>query len=725
VDARTDLFSFGAVLYEMATGQQAFSGATSAELRNAILRQNAAPARQLNPAVPAGLEAVIAKALEKDPELRYQSAAEIRTDLKRLKRDVDRVVAPGLSPAPADLKVGATETGAGPVPAQGRPQGSPPRGLWPAAAAVAGIILLGALGWWAWHILRPQPSVAPQASLLTLDESTLTQVTSSTGLDIYPALSPDGSSIAYSSDQNGSFEIYVKSLVLGGREFQLTSDGQENFEAAWSPDGKLIAYYSRKRGGIWLVPALGGAAHRLTEFGSHPAWSPDGSQIAFQSDPVGDLGQGAFDAMPPSTIWIVPALGGTPTQVTRPGAPPGGHGAPAWSPDGKRIAFVAISMGFAGTWSVLANGSEPQRLLGTGYQSYIYDPVFSPNGRAIYFSGWANNGWGLFRVAISPTGRALGEPERIKNTGQALYKHLNFSADGKSLAYSAVSIASNIWSVRYSLSRNEAEGPPEPLTRDTKFRKLCPVFSPDGKTIIYAVWEVGSEPELWIVGADGKSARPLTATLSAYSTPGWFPGGQRLAFCLHEGGSNFLASLDIESGRKERLREIGEDWEVLRLSPDGKQIAFDSGQGETINVWTAPVEGGPAKQLTFDKELMGFPSWSPDGKFLAFEMKRGEDSHIGIIPRGGGTPVQLTSDHGQSFGLCGWSPDGDKILFAGERTGIWNIWWVSRRDKTEKQITKYTKTNSYVRYPTWSPQGDQIAYEYAETTGNIYVTRLK
>jgi Tol biopolymer transport system component len=122
---------------------------------------------------------------------------------------------------------------------------------------------------------------------------------------------------------------------------------------------------------------------------------------------------------------------------------------------------------------------------------------------------------------------------------------------------------------------------------------------------------------------------------------------------------------------------------------------------------------------------MGFPYWSPDGKFIAFQMKRGDDTHVGIIPSDGGTPVQLTSDRGQSFGDSDWSPDGDKILFPGQRNGVWNLWWVSRRDKTEKQITNYTRTNSYVRCPAWSPRGDQIAYEYTETTGNIYVMRMK
>ncbi len=224
--------------------------------------------------------------------------------------------------------------------------------------------------------------------------------------------------------------------------------------------------------------------------------------------------------------------------------------------------------------------------------------------------------------------------------------------------------------------------------------------------------------------SDGKNTYPLNITTLDSFTPGWFPGGERLAFLSYQDGHDFLTSLAIASGRKENIREA--DWagDSPRLSPDGKTIAFNSAQGRTMNVWTAAVNGGPPRQVTFDKEMMGFPCWSPDGKFLALEIRRGDDENVGIVPSGGGTPLQLTSDHGQNW-PHDWSPDGDKIVFAGLRNGVWNIYWVSRRDKTEKQITQYTKTNIYVRYPTWSPRGGQIAYEYTETTGNIWMVRVK
>ncbi len=129
------------------------------------------------------------------------------------------------------------------------------------------------------------------------------QITTSPALDIYPALSPDGNTLAYSSDRGGGFEIYVKQLAPGGDEVQLTRGGHHNLQPAWSPDGTHIAYYSKARGGIWVVPAFGGAARQLIDFGSLPAWSPEGEEIAFQSYPLTDIGLESPPAMPTSTIW--------------------------------------------------------------------------------------------------------------------------------------------------------------------------------------------------------------------------------------------------------------------------------------------------------------------------------------------------------------------------------------------------------------------------------------
>ncbi len=263
------------------------------------------------------------------------------------------------------------------------------------------------------------------------------QLTTWSGLDIFPALSPDGNSVAYSSDHIGSFEIYVHPLTPGAREIQITSDGQQNSEPAWSPDGKLIAYYSKNRGGIWIVPASGGAAKQLTEFGSRPAWSPDGLLIAFQSYGLTDLGATSVGALSPSTLWIVQAHGGDPTPITQVGNPPGGHGAPSWSPDGRRIVFIVYDGNASAMWTVSLKENELKRV--TGNRCWVYDPIYSPDGEHIYYGGVSDSGsFVLYRLRVSRSGGgAVGEPVEVANTGLVRIKNLTISADGKKIAYSA------------------------------------------------------------------------------------------------------------------------------------------------------------------------------------------------------------------------------------------------------------------------------------------------
>jgi Tol biopolymer transport system component/DNA-binding winged helix-turn-helix (wHTH) protein len=549
------------------------------------------------------------------------------------------------------------------------------------------------------------------------------QITATPGLDLFPAFSPDGGVIAYSSLRNGKFEIFARQLAPGGKEIQITSDGAQNLQPAWSPDGKLIAYHSRNRRGVWTIPAFGGVAQQLTEFGAAPAWAPDGEWIAFQSDAQADLGQAAFGAMPQSTIWIVPARGGVPRQITKAGAPPGGHGAVVWSPDGRRIVFVTYDIGLSEVWSVSPKGDDLKRLLGANNQ--FFDPVFSPDGRYLFFTtAWGN--FCLWRQRISHiTGLPEGEMTQIANTGAALARYLTVAPDGKRVAYSSLMLNDNIGSVTLDTKSYEAAGESRLLTQDTNYRKSNQYFSPDGKTIVYNVWRMGTDGEVWLVDADGGNPRQLTVEPAAVL--GWLPAGDQVALSRRDAHGPQFFKVDVNSGVQTLFSPQNLDARMGRLAPDGRQLAFNSRAGGATNVWKLALTDGTTKQLTFDQEMMGFPCWSPDGQYLALEMKRGDDTHIAIIPSAGprdGSYTQLTFERGQSW-PGSWAPGGDKIAFAGLRDGVWNIWWVSRDGKAQKRVTSYTKPNIYVRYPAWSPRGNQIVYEYAETTGNIWMMELK
>jgi Tol biopolymer transport system component/DNA-binding winged helix-turn-helix (wHTH) protein len=582
-------------------------------------------------------------------------------------------------------------------------------------ALVGALMLLVLGGVFLWKFLK-RPVSEPKIV------RRIAQITTWSGLDVNPSLSPDGSSLAYSSNHGRNFEIYVKPLASGGHEIQITSDGEQNSDPAWSPDGQYIAYHSRNSGGIWIVPSLGGSARRLTEFGSKPAWSRDGSMIAFQSEASSDLNGSAYGALPPSTIWTISSRGGQATQITQVGVPAGGHSSPTWSPDGKRIVFLAYDTSLAEIWSVSAQGGDLKRLT---TKQLFFDPVYAPDGESVYCVGISRNLYGLWTIPIAPaTGERLGDAVEVQGAGTQPIRNLSISADGKKIAYSVRSLTSDIWSIALSPATGESTSEPLPLMQDRSQRKTNPAISPDGQKVAFYVWRSGMPGSVWLMDADGKNPSPLSAVASGTGTPGWLSSNEVTYLTYQQDDVATLSSTNLKTGIQRPLFQLKADMDFTRLSPDGKQFAYNSRASGTINIWKVALENGQPRQLTFDKELIGWPVWSPDGRFLAFEMKRGDDTHIAIMPSDGGEITQLTFDHGQSWPHS-WSPDGTRIAFAGFRGGVWNIWWVSVKDKTQKQLTNFDKLNLYVRYPAWSPLGNQIVFEYAEMTGNIWMMELK
>ena len=575
-------------------------------------------------------------------------------------------------------------------------------GAWPLVTAAA-LVLVAVIAIALW---RSQTKPTPTPTI----DAKATQIPTWTGLEI-PKLSPDGNSIAYSSDHDGAPEIYVKPLTPGAREIQVTSDGQGNSDPAWSPDGTLIAFRSQKRGGIWIIPATGGTARKLSDFGASPAWSRDGSFISFQSEST---------PMPPTTIWTISSQGGEPAPITQVGNPVGGHSLPTWSPDGKRIAFVAYDGGSGGQlWSVGANGGE-LKLLAREFSN----PVYSPDGEYIY-GGSGNQVGGIFalyRLRISPdTGEALGQSEVVRDTGLARIEgQVTISSDGKKIAYCAQTLNASLMSLQISPDSGEETRSPLPLDPSTSFRKSKATFSRDGQKIAFVEFRGGEQPKVWVMDADGRNVTQLTTGRDADFVIDWLPDNDTVVFQRN----NTIWSVSVNTGREKLLLDPKQAISWNRVSPDGKQIAFNSTKGQTINIWTVPVEGGTPRQLTFDTEETGWPCWSPDGKLIALAMKRGENTYTALMPSAGGEITQLTFEPGLSW-ATDFSPDGEKIVFAGRRDGIWNVYWISRSTKQQKQLTHYTSRNHYVRYPSWSPLGNQIVYEYAVTTGNIWLLELK
>ena len=582
---------------------------------------------------------------------------------------------------------------------------------------VASIALLGAIALIAAGIFLFRGRSAPE-HLQVLGE---TQLTACDGLCMFPTLAPDGASMAYSADHGKGFEIFVRQLGSAGKEVQITADGGQNMQAAWSPDGKSIAYTSRTRLGIWLVPAFGGPTRKLTDFGSHPSWSRDGEWIAFQSGPLKDLDAAAPGVFPPSTIWIMHSDGTAARQVTQPGHPEGGHGAPSWSPDGHHIVFVAAQYGVMNLWSIASDGTG---LLKVGLQrsSYFFDPIYSPDGKSILYGNVDAGNYRLWKLAISPaTSQPLGEPQEIMNSGELFLKNLSISNDGKKLVYAALSNTSNLHSI--SLSPGGPATEPRALVSAVGCRVTFPVFSPDGSRIAFAgcIGRSGVNTQISVMNSDGSDVQQLTVEPGAGNEPNWYPDGRHILFFARRG----LYSVDTQTRAQEHVADFTGPPGKFALSPDGTQVALNPAVGGVVNIWLMNLATQARKQITFDKEMLGFPSWSRDGKFLAAELQRGADSNVVILPSSGGAFTQLTFDHGSNW-PTGWSADDDKVIFTKQQDdGIWNVWSVSRSTKIEKQLTHYNKLNAYVRYAVMSPRGNQLVYEYNETHGNIWMLQFK
>jgi Tol biopolymer transport system component/DNA-binding winged helix-turn-helix (wHTH) protein len=573
------------------------------------------------------------------------------------------------------------------------------------------ILALTAAGIWFFYSQYQSPVVGVRK---------VEQITTWSGLDFYPSISPDGNTIAFSSDRTGSFEIYVKQIIAGAKEVQITSDGAGNFHPAFSPDGNLLAYYSRKRGGIWIVPVTGGAPKQLTEFGGSPAWSPDGKTIAFANgnhllDPTGR------NANSPETLWLVAVESGEePRRLTQPNSPAGGHSSPNWSPDGRRIVFDTNDPSFSEVWSVSANGDDLKKL--SGDLAFATDAVYAPEGKSVFFV--ANIGSSLYQVNLSPVGDAIGEPVKIYDVSNSRIRSLSVAAKANRIAYSAMTLSSNLWSISVNPGGDTVQGESIDLTQSANTRNTQPAFSPDGKQIAYAAYDAANHLQIWTMNADGRNKTQITSGEQCFS-PSWFPDGKRIAFRSERGNQINVSSVTIEGAKVKNLFELDHSTNVVRLSPDGRQFAFSSTRnGGVANIWLSSTDGSEQKQLTFDKIRAGFPTWSPDGKWIIFEKEDGSADQMAVVPIGDGEPVQLTLSNDKSWSWSS-SPDGDKILFAGERDDIWNVYWLSLATKQQKQLTNFTKPNSYVRYPAWSPLRNQIVYEYAETTGNIWIADFK
>lgn len=528
----------------------------------------------------------------------------------------------------------------------------------------------------------------------------------------HPSVSPDSRTVAFSSEQSGSAEVYTVGFAPGDRELAITSDGAQNIQPDWSPDGQWIAYHSRTKRGIWIVPAGGGASRQIVDFGSQPAWTADGQRLIFTSDAGGMAAQ--------SLLWSVHRDGSDRHPLTRLGAPRGGHSRPAVSRDGRFVAFT-VSQGFGGmdVYVLPLTGGDPVKV---GQGIAPAGPAFSADGGRLYWIGAGPDGNDALMMApIDDSGAPLRSPSTVMSVPGYIIGGLTVANDGTSIL-SLYSATANLFAV--DVGADGQRVPPVQLTFD-EVRNSQPRFSSTGR-LAFHQFSANNRRTVWSMNDDGSDKQLLTVGFTAsVGFPQWAPDGTRLLVLTSEPGRRpSFAWLDAATRRLTSIELSPVGMMNAHLSPDAHEIAFHKIDASgVIDVWRQPIDGAPAHKLTTDPEAVGYPAWSHDGRRLAVEVKRGDTTQIGVITRDGGPIDTLLADKGQNWPHS-WAADDSAIAFAGERDGVWNVYTVSVATRKVRQLTHFTSTQGYVRYPAWSPVRPRIVFERAEHRGSLWTTKL-
>jgi Tol biopolymer transport system component len=682
VDHRSDIFSFGAVLYEMATGRRAFDAPSRAETMAAIVKEDPPPLSQAGRPVPPGLERIVGHCLEKNREARFQSALDLSFDLATL-------ADPSSSPTAAQ-PFGA---------ARGRTL------VWLTLAGVllglAGAFVAGR------RTARNPPAAEP-------DHAAFSQLTDLPGAETSPRLSPDGKTLLFVSRAAGNADIYMQ-RVGGHNPINITKDcAKDDTSPAFSPDGERIAFRSEcEGGGIFVMGATGESKNRLTDFGHDPSWSPDASKIVVATEQTRD----PFNRNTSSTLWVVDVATGARRHLTEIDATQ-----PAWSPHGQRIAFWGVrdQGGQRDLWTIAADGGgKPVDV--TKDRAVDWNPVWSSDGRHLYFSSGRGGAMNLWRLPIDEaTGRTLGDPEPL--TAPALWSgDISVSRDGRHLAYATREPRSSLHRVGFDPARGALVGTPSLVlggSRSISFQHL----SPDGQWIAFTTG--GLRENLCVIRVDGTGYRQITDDPSRNRGPAWSPDGERIAFYSDRSGHYDLWTIRPDGSGLERLTATtGPGLLIPRWSPDGSQLI--AGGTDTTRLFDIrrPLADREVRALPPIADGMTFQgrSWSPDGTRLAGYGLRNDGSFGGIFVY---TLQSNAYDRVAEVGVGPvWLGNGAQILYATPE-GALVLLDVSSR-ATKELLPQGTVATAFPATCSVSKDDRWITYQHDTAEGDVWLMTLE
>ena len=682
VDARSDVFSLGVILYEMATGRRPFQGDSHASTIAAILRDTPASVTEINHSVPRELARVIRLCLAKEPARRCQSALDLRNQLEEIRREMDS----------GEL---------GPLPEAGPGLAAPPRAWSRPVLLLVGLVVTATIVWLGLAQLsrsRAKPARAMK----------LTQLTDLQGVERTVSLAPDGKTFAYSASVGGPEDIFVQ-RVGGGTPVNVTNSPDNEGSPAVSPDGDRIAFHVVGQNvGLFVMGATGESRRRLTTFGAHPSWSPDGKEIVFCDEAIGTPeGRGVE-----SGLWIVEVASGKTRKLTA-----GDAVQPSWSPDGRWIAYwtVPAATGQRDIMTISATGGAPVNV--TKDAALDWSPAWSADGKFLYFCSDRGGAMNVWKIALS-AGRPAGAPQAVTTETGTRPAFLAVASKSGALAFSALSIRSNIARVPFDPERGRVTGPVELVTHGTG-RYAWPDPSPDNQMLTFSSF--GQKEDIWVCRVDGSGLRRLTDDEYRDRKPRWSPDGKRLAFYSNRDGHYNIWTVNADgSDLTQVTSEDSTDIMWPMWSPAGDRMVAEFLRLRTVILmdpskpWAAQkpkiLEGMSTKD-----DWMQPISWSRDGRYLAglIMVKDRSVPAVGIYDLETGRRQVVAEGRG-----VGWLSDG-KLLVVGGGKGLEVIEPLAGKVTSESSLPESVDLTNFS--PSVSKDGRWIYLTATESAADIWM----